>query len=405
MMRTLLAVAAMSTASLGSAHITASEPLQVSVDFPSGSGEVLAIDQEKRAIAIRPTPHVDRGWACWWYVKIDGIEAGQVIKLTVGDAPWATPDRVAFSTDNETWSQTEPGTRQGRTITYRHKVDAGSCWFAWGPPFTPADAQQLVDSAAKESPHAESFQLCRTRAGRAVPALHVREDNPDLPDGQRHGIWIQARQHAWESGSSWVAQGFVRWLTSDDDRAVLLRRSADIYIVPIMDVDNVFVGAGGKNQKPHDHNRDWSDQPHWNAVREAQRRISALNAEDRFDLFIDLHNPGAGSKAPFFYIAPRKLLAEAGKQNLDRFLASARLDMTGPLAFKGHTQESGENYDRKWRRISKNWVTFNTSDHVVSVTLETAWNTPHSTPEGYQRVGSDLGRAIERYFRTEAAAE
>ena len=122
-------------------------------------------------------------------------------------------------------------------------------------------------------------------------------------------------------------------------------------------------------------------------------------------MFIDLHNPGAGAKHPFFYITPRELLSTTGRANLDRFLAGARLDMTGPLAFKGQVQESGANYDKRWRHISKNWVSFNTSDRVVAVTLETAWNTPHSTQQGYQQVGRELGLSIERYFRTIEAAE
>ena len=41
----------------------------------------------------------------------------------------------------------------------------------------------------------------------------------------------------------------------------------------------------------------------------------------------------------------------------------------------------------------------NTSEHVVAVTLETSWNTPHSTQVGYKQVGRELGMAIERYFR------
>jgi len=387
------------------AGVAGAAELKVSIDFPGGSGKVVSVDQQQRAIEIRPSPHPDRGWACWWYIQVTGVEPGETITLIVGNAPWATPDRAAYSTDNRAWAQTEPGQRRGRRITYRQTVDAETCWIAWGPPLTPRDAQQIVEQAAMSSPHAESFQLCRTRNGRAVPALHVREDNPDIADKDRHGIWIQARQHAWESGSSWVARGLIQWLVSDDDRARLLRRSSDIYIVPIMDVDNVAIGAGGKNQKPHDHNRDWSDNPHWNAVRAAIERISKMNAAERFDLFIDLHNPGAGSKAPFFYITPRELLSDAGGANLDRFLASVRLDMTGPLAFEGQTRESGPDYDKRWRNISKNWVTFNTADHVVAVTLETAWNTPHSNPQGYRQVGRQLGLAVERYFRTEDAAE
>jgi len=396
---------------IGRGAATVAGELSISIDFPSGSGKLIAIDQQRRAINIRPTPHPDRGWDCWWYVKIDGIRPGETIELTVGDPPWAVPDRwatsdrAAFSTDNQVWRQTEQGKRSEPTITYRQQVDAETCWFAWGPPFTPKDAQQLVDKIAKNSPHAEAFELCRTRHGRAVPALHVREENPDIADPQRHGIWIQARQHAWESGSSWVGRGFAQWLVSDDPRAKLLRRSSDIYFVPVMDIDNVAIGAGGKNQKPQDHNRDWSDKPHWNAVRAAIGRITAMDKDKRFDLFIDLHNPGAITRNPFFFTPLHDALSNAGQANLARFLASARMEMTGPLAYLGETKETGAGYAKRWRQISRNWVVSNTQSHVVAVTLETAWNTPHSTSEGYMQLGRELGLAVERYFRTRVATE
>ena len=69
------------------------------------------------------------------------------------------------------------------------------------------------------------------------------------------------------------------------------------------------------------------------------------------------------------------------------------------VTFLGKTLESGKSYDPNWKKISKNWVVMNTSDHVVAVTLETSWNTPNSTQEGYKQVGKELGLAIERYFR------
>jgi len=55
---------------------------------------------------------------------------------------------------------------------------------------------------------------------------------------------------------------------------------------------------------------------------------------------------------------------------------------------------------RDGKRISKNWVVAHTAGHVVAVTLETAWNTPHSTTAGYQTVGRQLGLAVELYLRT-----
>ena len=89
-----------------------------------------------------------------------------------------------------------------------------------------------------------------------------------------------------------------------------------------------------------------------------------------------------------------------GRRNLDRLLVATKVEMTGPLAFRGKTRESGAGYDAKlWKQISKNWVALNCRDHVVAVTLETAWNTPDSTSQGYRLVGRQLGLTIERYLR------
>lgn len=381
-----------------SADMLLAGELAVDSDFSGGSAKVIEIDQENRIIRIEPETNPQRGWECWWYLQVSGVEPGETITIDVGNAPWATPNQAAVSTDNLTWKQTSAGKRDGKRIAYQHKVDGETCWFAWGPPFTVQDAQRLVDASANSSPHATAFELCQTRAGRTVPALRVKEAG--VPDEQRKGIWIQARQHAWESGSSWVCRGFVQWLLSDDPRATSLRQKSLITIIPVMDIDNVAIGAGGKNQIPQDHNRDWSDTPHWNSVKVAQQQILEQDKAGQFDLFVDLHNPDAGAKNPYFYTTTADYLSEEGNRNLQHFLATSRLEITGPLAFKGETRESGPSYDKNWTQISKNWVTKNTTHGVVAVTLETAWNTPHSTQDGYMTVGRQLGMAIERYFRT-----
>jgi hypothetical protein len=375
--------------------------LSLDVDFPGGSGIVQQIDQARRMVRITPSRHKDRGWPCWWFVKLSGVKPGETITLVVTEGysgRWSRPDRAAFSTDGKTWKQTPAGRSEGKQTTYRQKIDAAQVWFAWGPPFVPDDAQKLVDRLAKQSKYATAFELCKSAAGRATPALRIKQ--PGVDDARRVGIWINARQHAWESGGSWVCRGLSEWIVSDDPRAETLRKKSLITIVPIMDIDNAAIGAGGKNQTPHDHNRDWSAKPHYKAVEAAIAEIRRQNTSGRFDMFLDLHNPGPNATRPFFYITPRKLLSPRGRINLDRFLAAAG-EMAGPLAYQGEVHESGKQYDRNWKKISKNWVSLNTRDHVVAVTLETAWNTPHSTTAGYQQVGRELGQAVERYFRGE----
>lgn len=371
----------------------------VETDFPGGSGVVEEIDQESRLIRLSPTDHPGKGWRCWWYVKLTGLTPGEGVMLEVGEAPWATPDRATFSVDGgRTWRHSAKGQRDGKWIRYELSFATETALVAWGPPFVPEDARALVERIAKSSPDAETFTLCRTRENRETPALIVTRNANDNENAARPLIWVQARQHAWESGASWVCCGFMEWVVSDDPAAVRLRERAEIVIVPIMDIDNVQRGAGGKNQKPQDHNRDWSPAPHWKAVAAAQTWLRRAAEQERLAAFIDLHNPSAHDKLPYFYVPPADLLSDEGRENQKRFLAAAKRHMTGPLQFTGRTIESGRKYDAKaWRFISKNWVA-NLGTPAVSVTLETAWNTPDSTTEGYQAVGRQLGVALGAYF-------
>ena len=123
------------------------------------------------------------------------------------------------------------------------------------------------------------------------------------------------------------------------------------------------------------------------------------NAAGRFDLFIDLHNPGAGDKQPFFFIPAEEHLTAGKRRNLDSFLEAARLEIRGPLGLAAKTRGSGAAYDKNWEKISVNWVAKHGKDHVVAACLETSWNAPQSTPDNYRRVGRELGLAIERYLR------
>ena len=356
-----------------------------------------------------------RGWPCWWYFRIDGITPGETIRLelrgsnaTVNEpgAPpqkplssaWAMPKQATFSTDGTNWRHTANGQRVEEEMIYPLSVDATSAYVAWGPPYTPTMAAKFVRSISETSPHATATELCRSREGRPVPLLHVKEG--DRPAHERFGVWIQARQHAWESGSSWVAQGFAEWLLSDEPDAAWLRRHADIFVIPIMDIDNTATGNGGKNALPRDHNRDWSPEPHWKEVVAAQQRVGELIAEERMDVFVDLHNP-APSDPTFFYVLPSDILPASAVPLRQRFLELAYHRIGGaepaiPLSTKPRV--TGPSYHPLWQQMSDAWVSMHGNPHTVSVCLETGWNHDNSTTDGYRAVGARLAAAVREYL-------
>ena len=391
------------------------DDLTVTSDFEGASVRNVQIDDAVRSISFMPGGDPIRGWPCWWYFRVNGIVPGETITLklcgstatveTPGAAlgkplapAWAMPVQATFSTDGESWLHTENGKRQDEWMIYTLKPTAKSVFVAWGPPYTPSTAAKFVRAMSEKSPHAKATELCRSRGDRVVPMLHVHEG--ERTKEQRFGVWVQARQHAWESGSSWVAQGFAEWLLGDNADAAWLRQHAEVFIVPIMDVDNAATGNGGKDAIPHDHNRDWSDQPHWNETIAAQKRVTDLIDANRMDVFLDLHNPAPGDPT-FFYILSNDLMPETMIAPRDRFieLAYARISKIKPLIpMSNKPKVTGPNYHPLWRNISSNWVAMHGNPHTVSLCLETIWNYQNSTSDGYRAVGSNLASAVREYL-------
>ena len=162
--------------------------------------------------SFAPGGDPERGWPCWWYFRIDGIEVDEEITLRLRGssaaiekqkplaASWAMPAQATYSIDGESWQHTAPGERQGEWMIYKLKPNGASLYVAWGPPYTPKTAEKFVRDVGERSSHATATVLCHSRDGRPVPMLHVREGQRESK--HRFGVWVQARQHAWEN---WVS--------------------------------------------------------------------------------------------------------------------------------------------------------------------------------------------------------
>lgn len=174
-----------------------------------------------------------------------------------------------------------------------------------------------------------------------------------------------------------------------------------------MDVDNTAIGNGGKGAQPQDHYLDWSDRPHWNETIAAQKRVLALIEANRLDVFLDLHNPAPGDPT-FFFILPNDEQPPTAIGPRDRFieLAYARISKIKPLIpMSNKPKTTGPSYHPLWRHISANWVAMNGNPHTVSLCLETIWNSPNSTTEGYRAVGAGLAAATGEYLAERSAKE
>ena len=94
----------------------------------------------------------------------------------------------------------------------------------------------------------------RTAGGRGLEIIRVGDARAP------YRVFLRARAHPWESGSSWVAHGLIERLLKDDAAARAFLGRYAVYILPMANKDGVARGMTRFNANGKDLNRNW-DKP------------------------------------------------------------------------------------------------------------------------------------------------
>lgn len=82
--------------------------------------------------------------------------------------------------------------------------------------------------------------------------------NQELPVNKtKKVVIITGRVHPGESNGSYMMQGFLKFLVSNDERAVELRKRIILKIVPMINPDGVIVGNYRTSLSGNDLNRQF----------------------------------------------------------------------------------------------------------------------------------------------------
>jgi hypothetical protein len=246
--------------------------------------------------------------ANWYYFRMDGVEERE-ITLTLTDLIGEYNDRPGtcafsadtipvFSEDGEHW-QHFPAMEwddQKKEATLHFRPRQESLWIAHVPPYVPRRLARLLEEVQR-CPAALIEVIGKSVRGRDLHLVTVT--NPDIPDARKKVVWLIARQHAWEAGTSFVLEGALRFLISDDAQAKALRDRVVFRFVPMMDPDGCAAGGERFNANGYDVNRHWDEVDlrrkvfleHMPEIWYVKKAI--LNSVDggrSMDLLLNLHN-------------------------------------------------------------------------------------------------------------------
>jgi hypothetical protein len=141
-----------------------------------------------------------------------------------------------------------------KEATLRFRPEQDRIWIAHVPPYTHGRLLQLL-AEVDQSPAARVEVIGKSVQGRDLHMVTVT--NFERADENKRTVWLQTRQHAWETGTSYVMEGALRFITSDEGTARALRDNVVFKLTPMMDPDGCATGKVRFNANGYDLNRHW----------------------------------------------------------------------------------------------------------------------------------------------------
>ncbi|MDO8539851.1 MAG: M14-type cytosolic carboxypeptidase [Opitutaceae bacterium] len=245
--------------------------------------------------------------ATWYSFRMDDVGGREVtLHLTAfkgeyNDRPARAPAgdwyRPVCSEDGENW-QHIPAARWDEAadeFTFTLRPRGNTLWIAHVPPYPHARVSQLLAEVSR-SPHARTEVIGQTVLGRELHLVAVT--NFARPDAAKKIIWMQARQHAWETGTSFLLEGALRSVLADEPRTAKLRDENVFLFVPMINVDSVVRGEVRFNVNGFDPNRQWDEvdlrDKRWlernPEIWYVKKAILAQHARQPIAIALNLHN-------------------------------------------------------------------------------------------------------------------
>ncbi|HYI92358.1 MAG TPA: M14-type cytosolic carboxypeptidase [Bryobacteraceae bacterium] len=287
--------------------------------------------------------------ATWYFFRVDNAGRSEMIfdmvglpgeynfRPNQGAITDKTPPLISY--DRKTWTHITPVEYDAKEPKLRLKIvpQKSTFWIAHTPPYTLDELSALRKDLLKHKDAREQV-IGKTIGGRDIYVWSIHKGSP------AKAVWLMFRQHSWESGSSWVGEGAVRALLSEEAESRGLREQIHWKIFPVADPEGVTRGGVRFNSKGYDLNRNWDvEDPMAMPEITAQRKAIAewIKSGSKVELFLSLHN----TETSEYLEGPPDESNPAIKQLAERFFGALTKDTTfhpsRPLFFAGRTTTEG----------------------------------------------------------------
>jgi uncharacterized repeat protein (TIGR02543 family) len=268
-------------------------PLGIEADFDSASiGTYTILGNQIDFEMVTETLTTGEIYTYWTYFKVTNTQDREVtFRITnAAEVPFLTittqEAQLVYSYDGVNWFRITTHSYSGGIYTFTQTFTSNEAYIATFYPFSYTEMRDYLNTV-DASPWAEKTILGSSEQGRDVALLKIT--NPAIPDTGKKVIYIIGRQHSAETCSSYMLQGMIDFLISDNADAQRMRDAFVWYIVPMVNPDGVYLGKSRGTSENRNANRDWmnTETVEINLIRE---HIILIDTTYGIDFFIDWHS-------------------------------------------------------------------------------------------------------------------
>ena len=294
---------------------------------------------------------------------------------------------AVISEDGRTWKPVLLKNIPGNRVQLEVEMPGSKLYIARVEPYRLSDLHQLL-TAIRTNRLVQITPIGKTVEDLALEIIRIGD--PGAP----YRVFLRARAHPWEAGSSWVIEGLVRRLLLDDESSRKYLGRYCVYILPMANKDGVAHGRTRFNSQGKDLNRDW-DKPIDPILAPEnyclQTWLQQMIAEGRRpNLAIELHNDGHGQ----LHIS-RPLVPQL-KGYLERMAVLERLLRQNTWFTEGSTPASFHNSGT----LGDGWLERYGIDGAVHE-LNCNWIeglNDYPSAQHWKQYGADLAKVFYEYF-------
>lgn len=245
------------------------------------AGNIRLVSAEGRRIELDVEMRGSTGDWFYWCFKAEFPEAGKYRFRFIRPNKVGTRGPALSFDDGKTWQwlYQERWTNH-QEFEYECPEAGQKVVFCMGMQYLQRDFEAFRKEFAGH-PALRVGTLCRSRKGRDVELVTVREGSP------RYTLLLTSRHHAGEMMATHALEGILRAVLADTEFGREFRRNVALCAVPFVDKDGVEDGDQGKNRAPHDHARDYQDP----ALYPETTALRRLIGEEKPDFVLDMHCP------------------------------------------------------------------------------------------------------------------